>query len=113
MGRAQVAGKPTQEQPQLSLGCTLTWQAHGDSLSVNSFLQAAKLQSPHSLQNEPLRFGKLVTQEPSGEQTQGPSKQVSTSGASSLGDSSLHLLLMAPNWNNPPQVPTICLTEGL
>lgn len=28
-GRAQVAGKPTEEQPQLSPG----WQARGDSLT--------------------------------------------------------------------------------
>ena len=42
-----------------------------------------------------------------------PSKQENSSGASSLGESSLPLLLMAPYWNNPPQVQTICLTEGL
>ena len=49
-------GKPTQGQPQLSPGCTLTWQARGDSLSINPFLQAAKLRSPRGLQNEPLRL---------------------------------------------------------
>ena len=55
-GQSTGCGKPTQGQPQLSPGGTLTWQARGDSLSINPFLQAAKLRSPRGLQNEPLRL---------------------------------------------------------
>lgn len=55
-GQSTGCGKPTQEQPQLSPWCTLPWQARGDSLSINPSLQAAKLQSPRGLQNEPLRL---------------------------------------------------------